>query len=160
MIAAGAGGYDPRLGFSPSIKGRVPTPASGADGKPADMGGDWRSQGRSYVSLTRHLGHVETAARDLCKRLGIGNSAGPVVIAARWHDVGKAHDVFRTTMRYGLSDNHPYRSVLLAKSRRWKRPGRHYFRHELASALAWLDHRRGEPDEDLLAFLARNSAVG
>jgi len=58
--------------------------------------------------------------------------------AARWHDVGKAHNAFQIGMR-GANDQLTA-SELWAKSgtRTRLRHGRNHFRHELASALAVL----------------------
>ena len=76
-----------------------------------------------------------------------------MVRAARWHDLGKAHAIFQATMT--ACDRMPQGDGRLwAKSRcqsaRHRRP---YFRHELASALAWLEAHDGEPDADLIAYL-------
>lgn len=59
--------------------------------------------------------------------------------AARWHDVGKAHEVFQNEMER-LNDGPAGDGKHWAKSGRRERLkyGRKYFRHELASALAAL----------------------
>jgi CRISPR-associated endonuclease/helicase Cas3 len=74
------------------------------------------------------------------------------VAAARWHDLGKAHQAFQKMLR----GNDPARAAQLwAKS---ANPGgrceRRFFRHELASALAWLQTAPPEaPERDLVAYL-------
>jgi CRISPR-associated endonuclease/helicase Cas3 len=74
-----------------------------------------------------------------------------MVDAARWHDLGKVHPAFQDLLTQGLPTDDPRRSSgPWAKSdRRGGRNGRRHFRHELASALSWLDERR----DDLGAFL-------
>ena len=60
--------------------------------------------------------------------------------AARWHDAGKAHPVFQASVRRA--------NPRLPEGNQWAksgvsvplRHGRRYFRHELASALAALQH--------------------
>ena len=87
-----------------------------------------------------------------------GEDIGTLHIAAQWHDVGKAHDCFQAMLRLG-----PYQpedpTGLYAKSKnpfsfRHDDRTRLGFRHELASALAWL--LAGPPDapeRDLVAYL-------
>lgn len=75
---------------------------------------------------------------------------GTLLLAARWHDAGKAHEVFQRAMT--AADTQKEKDgVVWAKSggsmTSYQRKG---FRHELASALAMLEN--GLPD--LAAFLA------
>jgi CRISPR-associated endonuclease/helicase Cas3 len=78
--------------------------------------------------------------------------------AALWHDVGKAHDEFQKALRFG-SLQPADTEVLYAKSRNPYDPKalakeRHGFRHELASALAWLlAGPRDVTEGDLIAYL-------
>ena len=83
--------------------------------------------------------------------------------AANWHDVGKAHDAFQNML---LGSGTPPYTNLWAKSKtaskrptywvgdgnddRIKRP---YFRHELASALAWLQTESNSYTKNLVAYL-------
>ena len=91
--------------------------------------------------------------------LGLPARDAEVLIrAAAWHDLGKAFAPFQVLL--GFTPDGP----LLAKSaekdtaatRRTQaeKQGLHkYFRHELASALAFLRQHDGERDADLVAFL-------
>src|SRR5207244_7194535 len=76
--------------------------------------------------------------------------AASVIRAAHTHDLGKAHNIFQETMRraYPGSDD----QTIWAKSGGRARHARQGFRHELASALAWLAKGEGD-DRDLVAFL-------
>ena len=148
MLAARQGGYDTRLGFDPTHTSYVdvlPHPLTPAE----DFGGDVHATERPAVLLEAHLRHVRDEALGLCRLLGEEEKLGPVVKAALWHDVGKAHPVFQATMHSdpGASEG------LLAKSPSAGRHGRRYFRHELASMLMWLASHDGEPDADLVAYL-------
>ena len=90
----------------------------------------------------------------MCATLDVEpDTRATVIRAARWHDLGKAHEVFQDTMRRGLDGQAAAPDVLLAKTAKQTRHGRAYFRHELASALAFLAHERWSRDADLIAYL-------
>ncbi len=153
LLRAGDGGYDKDIGFDAALK-KPPVPVCPPETlTPQDAyGEDWRSQQAKPVALTEHLGHVARHAADLCAKLGETAYSGPVVRAGRWHDLGKAHAVFQKSM-YRCKD--ATGESLLAKSdcRGPMRHERPYFRHELASMLAWLDQHGDEAHADLIAYL-------
>jgi CRISPR-associated endonuclease/helicase Cas3 len=112
-----------------------------------------------WVSLNQHLAETEEEARTLIDALPWLSEAQQeaVILAARYHDLGKCHEVFQEMLRAGGGDPP---DVLLAKSKapystgRSRRP---YFRHELVSALilAHGDHWHGEDtDHRLVTYLA------
>jgi len=107
------------------------------------------------ITLAAYTEHVTTEARALCTALGLsGPERGAILRAARWHDLGKAHSVFQDTMRRGVGDPARYEAVLLAKSENQHlRHSRPYFRHELASALAFLAHGNWARKADFIAYL-------
>ena len=164
-----AGGYRESSGFTGDPK-HVPDPISGpaapsgADAAvaPSATPAPHESEGHdedplsgmdAIVPLADHLRHVAAEAESLCTALDVGaGTRASVVRAARWHDLGKAHEVFQDTMRRGL-DGRTGPDVLLAKTAGQPRHGRAYFRHELASALAFLAHERWSRDADLVAYL-------
>ena len=115
---------------------------------------DWLSEADTTVPLADHLLHVADQAKSLCVALDMeAGTRATLVRAARWHDLGKAHEVFQDTMRRGLDGRPVAPDVLLAKTIRHVRHGRAYFRHELASALAFLAHERWSQNADLTAYL-------
>lgn len=92
--------------------------------------------------------------------------AHAVIRAARWHDVGKAHEAFQSMLRYAREkgSKEALGGGLWAKSGGnyrgraiYQVPGedtpRSRFRHELASALAWLDQHDEEANSNLIAYL-------
>jgi CRISPR-associated endonuclease/helicase Cas3 len=101
------------------------------------------------VALSEHLSHVARHAADLCANVDETAFSAPIVRAGRWHDIGKAHDVFDTTMH--ACDKAP--AGFLAKSPCKGHHSRKFFRHELASMLGWLAQHEGEADADLIAYL-------
>ena len=165
-----AGGYGGASGFTGDPK-NVPEPISGsvapsgtvaaADHSdavvPHDTEGhdeDSLSATRKIVPLADHLRDVASEAESLCSALDMEVSTRATLVrAARWHDLGKAHEVFQDTMRRGLDGRAAPSDVPLAKTIRQARHSRAYFRHELASALALLAHERWSRNADLTAYL-------
>ena len=158
-----AGGYDDRVGFTGETK-KIPSAIpdqepiaarSPADDESEGHGEDRKSEIGRLVTLAAHQRHVIGAAVELCDALGVDPDTRRTVLrAARWHDVGKAHRVFQETMRRGLHSDDDALTELLAKTKKSNlRHNRAYFRHELASALAFLAHEGWSRDADLTAYL-------
>jgi CRISPR-associated endonuclease/helicase Cas3 len=172
MLRATAGGYTPQLGLTPGSKAVVPVidaPAQESLTEEA-FDDDHRSLLQVPITLPRHLADVESEARALCETLKV-EEALAVIRAARWHDVGKAHEAFQSMLRYAheKGTDEMLEEGYWAKSGRKpnRKPGRpRYqimvdgqpvrrprFRHELASALAWLEQHDAEADSNLIAYL-------
>ena len=160
LVDVTAGGYDSKLGFV-GEEGEEPVPVGTtiltSDQTDSDQEEEEESnEGFSRpVTLKDHTEHVVATAKRLCAAVGLGaTETDAIVQAARWHDLGKAHQVFQCTMRGGLSDPSQFQGLLLAKTeKRRLRHKRPYFRHELASALAFLAHEKWRRDGDLVAYL-------
>ena len=172
LLKASAGGYSAQLGLSADVEGTVPVVINVADAEPTAEAydGDHRSLLQVPVTLVRHLADVEQAARALCASLASANGEA-VIRAARWHDVGKAHEAFQNMLR----DAHEKGTGMLLGEGHWAKSGRNpgrlpgrvkyrvlqdgqpvdriHFRHELASTLAWLAQHADEKDADLIAYL-------
>lgn len=159
LLSAFDGGYRPELGFFADSKEQVELVSiqeQSQQDQRETYGDDWRSHNNKVpVFLRDHLSHVADEAGALCASLGELIHANPVVRAARWHDVGKAHEVFDKTMH--RCPEAP--EGLLAKTNCTGRiqHSRGYFRHELASALSWLAHHDDPAspsiEVDLVAYL-------
>ena len=165
-----AGGYRGASGFTGDPK-HVPEPISGSPAPsgagaaadradapaPRDAEGhdeDPLSGNDALVPLADHLRHVAAEAESLCAALDVEPAARTTIgRAARWHDLGKAHEVFQDTMRRGLDGRAAAPGVPLAKTVKQTRHVRAWFRHELASALAFLAHEDWSRDADLTAYL-------
>ncbi len=155
LLAATDGGYDEKLGFTHDDKKAVSIVERKQDDQYEGFGDDRRSRAKIPVLLANHLGNVAGAAKSLCDVLGGNAYTAEVIRAAHWHDVGKAHEVFQKSMH--RCPEAP--EGILAKSN-CSGPMKHSrpcFRHELASALAWLDQHDdpNNPDSkiDLIAYL-------
>ncbi len=155
LLAATDGGYDETLGFINDEKKSASIVKHEQDDQHQSFGDDGRSSTETPVLLANHLGNVAGVAKSLCDLVRENANTHEVVRAARWHDVGKAHEVFQESM-HRCPDT---LEGILAKSNcpgrmRHSRP---YFRHELASALAWLaqydDPNNPDSKIDLVAYL-------
>jgi CRISPR-associated endonuclease/helicase Cas3 len=159
LIDVAAGGYDSAFGF---VGEAARAPVTAAEAPPPDPNetdqedGDDGSGGfPRAVTLAAHTEHVIAEARVLCTALGLSSSEMDAVLrAARWHDVGKAHPIFQDTMRRGVCEPACYDGMLLAKSENQHlRHRRAYFRHELASALAFLAHENWRREADFVGYV-------
>lgn len=160
LVSTEAGGYSDDLGFTGNPKHKLteceqPSEARGLnDSEGHDE--DPLSETGVLVELSAHLGHVAGEAKKLCQSLGIsGHATDEIIRAARWHDLGKAHDVFQNTMQKGREDSTdwPPEKLLAKTQKRNLRHERSYFRHELASALAFLAQQGWTREADLVAYL-------
>ena len=151
LLQSDNGGYDQKLGFV-ADGNAVVIPLSQAKDVNDSFRGDPDSYKAIPILLKAHLEHVADAANNLLRDLPIANEAIAVatIIAASWHDVGKAHEVFQQTL---TKDQNLDGVQLWAKSASKARHCRPYFRHELASMLAWLLHGEKSPTHDLIAYL-------
>lgn len=152
LLRASEGGYDVRLGLDPKGKQAVSVVERPAASAHEDLhyDGDPESELGRWYGLAEHSGDVAEEATALASQLGLPSHLhGPLVMAGRWHDLGKAHPVWQTAAKKLGNDAPP---SLVAKSAspkgriRFERPG---FRHELASALAALANGK----DDLTVYL-------
>jgi len=158
MLDKEIGGYTAETGFNPDSKMPVePFFTQGKKNNACDEVNDTDtdSESMSFVKLEDHLIHVTTEAISLCNTLGVeSNQKELISTVAQWHDVGKAHSMFQERMSTDDEGLHPRPEYLLAKARYYDRgKGRPYFRHELASALAYLSQANWSRDADLAAYL-------
>jgi len=163
LVDVRAGGYSADVGFTGDPGSRVDgisvmTDSARVTGDPAEdeegHDDDPRSAVGVAVPLTDHLCHVATEAAALCDALAVEpQTRDAIVRAARWHDLGKAHAVFQDTMRRGLGPQGPGEQLLAKTVKGNVRHTRPYFRHELASALAFLEQEVWSRDADLVAYL-------
>ena len=159
MVHSSAGGYTSETGFDQMVKSAVKPversnePLANVTDESSDADSD--SEQRKFVGLTDHLGHVAFEAGRLSDALGLcGDSRESLIRAARWHDLGKAHRAFQERMVAKNPACEPRPEGLLAKASAYDRKkGRPYFRHELASALAYLSQAGWMREADMVAYL-------
>lgn len=160
LVDISAGGYEPARGFVGEASGAlveaIPPRASDEPDMDRQDGDDGSGDFARAITLADHTAHVVQEAAALCEALGVDAAERDAILhAARWHDLGKAHEVFQDTMRRGLREPVRHNGTLLAKTENARlRHARPYFRHELASALAFLAHANWAREADLVAYLA------
>ena len=149
-----AGGYTSELGWLGRIARDPVDPIElPQELREEAIGDDPYTKTSEYVSIEAHTNAV---AKELETIIAANNYSGlpmkELLMAARWHDRGKGHDVFQRALgndgqsREGMEVG----KNLWAKAPQLGRYERPHFRHELASALALL--LNGGPD--LAVYLA------
>ena len=151
LLDVSAGGYSRDLGWTGNPKDKVEALSSQAEPEER-YAADEPTFINRWVELGEHTADVVAAVDALAKALGLAPDVREALhTAALWHDIGKVHFIFQQMLTEGAAIE--YQGKLWAKSERAggrrERPG---FRHELASALAWLQAGPTE-QQDLVAFL-------
>lgn len=154
LAAADVGGYDVETGWSPEAKYTEPCPIPDQEVPLSQdsVSRDDRARQTQPMAIAEHTDRIVAESQTILGALADVITDSEVVQAVtdacRWHDCGKAHDVFQRAVGSGAPAG-----VLLAKSggRKPLRYDRPYFRHELASGLALLAHHA---DDRLAAYLA------
>ena len=150
MLPANEGGYSEELGWTGDRK-QKPTVIDVRSEPSEANDDDTLSSIKTWQALSQHTSSVVDELEGLVSAVDPTLEPWRVSlrIAARWHDVGKAHLVFQRAMLGDPPANSE--DTVWAKTVhenvRYSRPG---FRHELASALAML--LSGKPD--LAVYLA------
>lgn len=156
LLHVSEGGYAEDLGWTGKVDGDVPIVPLPSELPSNDaLDEDRLTFIHRFVHLTQHATDVAQEMKALKAALDDPALTVPwseLLTAARWHDVGKAHEVFQKMLTNPLLPNDPHKSGgPWAKSDHKKgRPDRKHFRHELASAVAILLHK----ESDLAAYLA------
>ena len=154
LVAVENGGYSEDLGWTRDADDQpAPLPPESGEAREG-ISCDPQSFRRVWLSLARHTKDVIAEMSAIAGALPLTlEEIAALESAAQWHDVGKAHEYFQRWMAGG----DPARAGdVWAKSAHDRKPprDRRGFRHELASALAWL--LTSPPDaveRDLVAYL-------
>jgi len=153
------GGYEDDLGWTGELKVKKLTIHRPVDEAGESYDANQSSFARSPQTIAEHTQHVveETVGVTNAVTL-VSEFAATLRTAALWHDIGKAHDEFQKMLRNGAAARDgQFWAKSANKDGKCERYG---FRHELASALAWLladtPHATGRPgsrERDLVAYL-------
>ncbi|MBX3227167.1 MAG: CRISPR-associated helicase Cas3' [Labilithrix sp.] len=152
-VAADAGGYRVERGFDPTWNGAVPVvpEAALASHLEAELQADDADDAddvsvAEWKTIAIHVGEAAAIADEIAAHVELRPELRRLlVLAARWHDVGKAHPAFQGGIR--ASDRPRRQDLAKAPKAAWPRPPQTYrssddrdvrpgLRHELASALA------------------------
>lgn len=152
-VAAECGGYRTDRGFDPTAKDSVPVvavvplPASVEAQIRADTSHDGDDLSASeWKTIGCHISEVVDGVKAIGEAVELSKKMRNVLaVAARWHDVGKAHPAFQGAIR--MNGKPPRNDLAKAPGPAWPHPPKTYrtlddrdirpgLRHELASALA------------------------
>lgn len=159
LLDCKTGGYNERTGWDAEFVGccEVEELKGEESNKKGEEDSD-ESDRLTYVGknilLSQHTKDVENEVAQLTVELVLEpDLVVALKTAALWHDVGKSHHVFQNMLLKANTalDAHQ----LWAKSeRKGGRYERKHFRHELASALAWLQNGvKGQINANLIAYV-------
>lgn len=151
LIAAGSGGYDDVRGWVGQARTKELTPSRPLATNREIHDDDNGTFSRFWQTLADHTHQVVSACDVLAASL-VPEWTSVLRVAALWHDLGKAHGAFQAMLRNGDVTRE---STIWAKSpHNAGKCARRGFRHELASALAWLlQGPTGTANRDLVAYL-------
>lgn len=138
------GGYEDEIGFN--AKSNKPVKVLETNKiKLEDMQDDFYSQAGWWESLNSHALKTESEMKEIITNLNLDHKLkNALMLAARFHDLGKAHPIFQETMakvseKIGGDFN---ADEIWAKSPNANvRHSKRYFRHELVSALMMWQHK-------------------
>lgn len=152
LVDANTGGYDENTGWDPDsrepvepVAPAVPTQAESADAAQDDeqLSALPDSVEYAWQTIAMHGAQVGDEAASLAAKL-CPPLCSLVHLVGRWHDAGKAHEVFQNSIK--LESRPARRDLAKAPESAWLPPRRLYpdndgkrrtgFRHELASTLA------------------------
>lgn len=140
LLPASAGGYTAELGWAPASRERVIPLELQVHQPEESVDSDPNVPAPVALSIRQHTHNVCAALEKLTSALPLGEFAADLMTSAVWHDVGKAHPVCQSAQRTI--------NPSLASDQLWAKTGRQgilryerkHFRHELASALAAMQH--------------------
>ncbi len=152
LVDVKSGGYSDATGWTGDPKDN-PTPRPPKDGELPKYAGNRLTFAGWWQSLEEH---TELVVKET-ERLAAGFFNGTIFdgtlrTAAFWHDLGKTHADFQAMLRNG--DASRVGTFWAKSAHKGGKCSRRGFRHELASALAWLlVADPNAPERDLVAYL-------
>jgi len=152
-------GYDPLYGWGISREADAAGLGPRAAGPFGDdaYDDDGLSHTNQWLTIAQHTDEVCRELDSILALLSLNDGKAAMLRgAARWHDAGKAHAVFRSALPEGM----PNATQHWAKAPgTWRQYERRHFRHELASALAVLQRchddlkRLSDEELNIVAYL-------
>lgn len=163
LIFSEEGGYTVSTGWSPDSDARVePLQESASISRPPEGNDDEPQLPGSWQTIEAHTNEVIRELEGILASVGlpeVSKYGDQIIAAARWHDRGKAHDIFQSALTLNDSQEHglwakaPGQGIRIYFNRRLegnRQIPAHGFRHELASALSMLSADK----QDLACYLA------
>jgi CRISPR-associated endonuclease/helicase Cas3 len=146
MMRSADGGYSSEVGWTGKEKHTEPVAVE--SDRPEGDQQDRLAEDRQWATIARHTEDVVVVTKHMIETTApaVDRWKEDLLLAARWHDAGKAHQVFQQAVPETAPGPGPWAKTP-GQMRRYGRPG---FRHELASAIAMLLAGHG----DLAAYIA------
>lgn len=140
LLSADAGGYSLAVGWDATSKTKVKAVDLLVGIPPSAFDSDKNSASPAKLTIAEHTNNVVTELRAILKSLDFNDLLQLFETAARWHDAGKALKVCQDAYKR-LNPALDCTQLWAKSGKRGKlKYGRPHFRHELASALAALQH--------------------
>ena len=157
MVDSKNGGYSETYGWKKEIKEKVET-YQPSDKRNDSNGYDAQSESKYPVTLEDHTKHVLEELKAILDKLKIVDDdiKGIMTTTAKYHDIGKMHNVFQETLREGITDKDIDKNQIWAKSQKMSKHSIPGFRHEVVSALVYLkqpDIIQDKKLQNLVAYL-------
>ncbi|MBA2435833.1 MAG: CRISPR-associated helicase Cas3' [Chthoniobacterales bacterium] len=168
LLHVSCGGYSELLGWNPKLREEVKDLRPPDEVDPPDANDSDDLSEKPWESIAQHTDKVVGELALILEALNPPHRSA-LEVAARWHDWGKAHEVFQNAIKLNRdSELRPEawrerRDIAKApgKNKRtgdpgwWSRYEKKHFRHEMASALAILQPSVPITDElrNLVAYL-------
>ncbi len=155
MIDSKKGGYSKTYGWKKEIGEKVEA-CQTSDKKNDSNGYDAQSESKNPVTLEEHTSHVSEEMKTILAKLKIIDKdiKDIMTTAARYHDIGKIHNVFQDTLKKGIIDNEIAKTKIWAKSQKMSKHSIPGFRHEVVSALVYLKQPGITQDKKLQNLVA------
>jgi CRISPR-associated endonuclease/helicase Cas3 len=100
MLHRDVGGYSTRLGWTGNRADVLQDVQAAGPGRA--LAGDEQTEASGYVALSVHLRDARTEAERICEDLGLSGDIGTAVVeAAAFHDIGKSHPKWQSTLPAG-----------------------------------------------------------
>jgi len=168
LIHADHGGYSIETGWSPALtkpvevmgthedRGKAMGPH--AESMNTSTSSDYQTVIGKWQTLKEHTDQVVEIICSIVSKIPyLKDFEDVLILAARFHDLGKAHEIFQSALLQTVDrQDLPLGNGIWAKSGGDKRLRyqRRYFRHELASALGMIQHLESSGKRiDLPAYL-------
>ena len=149
MLNYNDGGYSEMLGWSQKTFTKVPIII------PDKQKREFKSRGLANpVTLVNHTKHVISQAKSTLKYLSFINPElkNAIIQSAKYHDVGKSHHIFQKTMHEGMISP-VKKGEIFANNQITKKHSRPGFRHEMLSALFYLETHKSGKYRDMIAYM-------
>lgn len=151
LLHVSSGGYSDDLGWTGDVKTKPTAHPPATSESPEGYVDDGSTFVRYDQGYQQHVDGVVQQTSVIASAVGLMEEYQELLcLAALWHDVGKAHPVFQK-MLCGEEEPSELRAKSSRKNTKCTRSG---FRHELASALAFLIASPADaPHRDLAAYI-------